>query len=407
MRDLTALPVTKRVASACVALVLFAGIVAASTKSDDGSVGQGRLTTKGRAAVTSVDGHRREVSGVVALHTGEIVEAVDGAMTIELPDGSVVEGRAAFKKSDATRLKIERPVELSAGDVLVVAARGTDIVAGGNHVHLAEGVDGDNAMRVSRSLAVGATVYRGVVSFDSAGQVRSIPALRTLEVSALGHPPAAPAPLQIDASDSWDRRFLGEAIDLGNTLDNYSRSYTQSLGSTNSASPAYYRSLFPSLRDEADLTAELLASTPHPPGETVIGAAIAALSRRGPFAQRWHDLFAFRDEGATWGLVVLDQGVAAGALLTEVKDALDATPFPFALGATSTTAGTTTTTTGSTSTTSTSTSTTESGGTTTTAPPPPPTTVVPAPPTGSPLVDTLVNDVNETLGGVVGQPPQP
>ena len=49
-------------------------------------------------------------------------------------------------------------------------------------------------------------------SFDSAGQVRDVPALRTLEVSALGRPPMVPAPLQIDEGDSWDRRFLAEAI---------------------------------------------------------------------------------------------------------------------------------------------------------------------------------------------------
>ena len=84
-------PATKRIALAAIAAVMFAGIVAAATKSDDGNVGEGRLTAHGRALITQVDGARREVSGVVALHTGDTVEAVDGTMTIDLPDGSTIE----------------------------------------------------------------------------------------------------------------------------------------------------------------------------------------------------------------------------------------------------------------------------------------------------------------------------
>jgi len=392
-------PATKRIAIATVAVVLFAGIVAATTKSDDGSVGEGRLTAHGRAAVTSVTGARHEVTGVVALHTGETVEAIEGTMSVELPDGSTVEGRASYKASDATRLKIVRPVELLAGDLLVVAKNGTDVLAAGNRIHLDESVDGDNAMRVTRSLAVGAGVYRGSVSFDSAGQVRSVAALRSLEVTSLGRP-TSPTALRVDDGDAWDRRFLGEAIDLGHTLDKYAASYTETLGTANSGSPAYYRSLLPSLADEAGFTADLLAESPHQPGDTIIGAAIAALSRRGGFAQRWHDVFAFRDARATWGLVALDQGVAGGPLLAEVQNALNQTPFPFAQGAPPTSALTPTTGTTAPSTPTT----TQPGGPTTTQPPPPPTTLAPVPPTGSPLVDGLVNDVNQILGGIVPKP---
>ena len=69
-------------------------------------VGEGRLSTRGRAAITAVSGARREVSGVVALHTGETVEAIEGALTVELPDGSVVEGRPRYKASDPTRVTV-------------------------------------------------------------------------------------------------------------------------------------------------------------------------------------------------------------------------------------------------------------------------------------------------------------
>ena len=384
---------------------MFAGVVAIATHTgDSGGVGDARLTTKGRALVTAVNGQRRTVTGTVALHRGETVEAVDGAMTIELPDGSTVEGRPSFKSSDPTRVKVAQPVELLAGDLLVVASEGTDVDAGGNRVHLDSGGDGPSAARVSRSLAVGAAVYRGTATLDSAGQARAIPALRALEVSALGRPPTAASPLKVDDTDTdpWDRR-LGEAIDLGHTLGNYAAAYTDTIAGGNGVTVGAYKQELPALADEADFTAALLAAAPpHSSGETFIGAAIASLSRRGSFADRWREMFRFRDAGANWGFVALDQGVASEPLLSAVQDALNAAPFGFALAVqTPPTAATASTAGGGPTTTP---PTTPPGGPTTTPPTTPPTTTI-VPPTGSPLVDGIVKNVNDLLGGLVGGRP--
>jgi hypothetical protein len=406
IRELTHHPATRRIAIASVALLLFAGIVAIATGTgSSGGVGDARLSTEGRALVTAVNGQRRTVTGTVALHRGETAEAVEGAMTLELPDGSTVEGRPGFKSSDPTRVKVAQPVELLAGDLLVTATAGTDVDSGGNRVHLDKGVDGASAARVSRSLAVGAAVYRGTATFDSAGQTRVIPALRSLDVSALGRPPAAASALKIDEAqtDPWDRRFLGEAIDLGRTLANYSTVYTQTLGAGNGVTVGAYKKALPSLADEADFTPALVAASPHDSGETFIGAAIASLGRRGPFAGRWRETFGFRDAGANWGFVALDQGVASDPLLSAIQDALNATQFQFALAAqppsTATTAsagpggGPTTT------------PTTQPGAPTTTTPPTTPPTTTLLPPTGSPVVDGLVKNVNDLLGGLAGGRP--
>ena len=427
IRELVDHPATKRIAFAAVAAVMFAGIVAAATKSDDGNVGEGRLTAHGRALVTQVNGARREVSGVVALHTGETVEAVVGAMTIDLPDGSTIEGRPPYRTSAATRVKIARPAELLDGDLLIVAKNGTDVLAAGNRIHLDPGSGSPNALRASRSLAVDASVFRGSATFDSAGQMRPIPALRALDVSALGRPPMATSPLDLDENDGWVRRFLGDAIDLEHTLDSYIQS-SVTLGTANSGTPGYYRSLVPSLANEAGLTSELLATSPHSPIDTIIGGAIAGLSHKADFATRWHDVFAFKDAGAKWGLVALDQNVEGAALLREVQSALNTAPLSFALrgSATNRTTPTTPSTSGTTTTQ-------PSGGAPTTQPSPPPTsptvpppTVPPptlpaptvptlppptvptlptAPQTGEPVVDGLVSSVNQLLGSVAGQPP--
>jgi hypothetical protein len=404
--DLAALPATRRIAIAAVALLLFAGVVAVATGTgSSGGVGDARLSTKGRAFVTAVNGQRRTVTGTVALHSGEIVEAVEGAMTLDLPDGATVEGRPSFKSSDPTRVKVANPVELLAGDLLVTATSGADVDSGGNRVHLDTGGDVPSAARLSRSLAVGAAVYRGTATLDSAGQTRAIPALRALEVSALGRPPTSASPLKVDETqtDPWDRRFLGEAIDLGHTLANYSTVYTKTLGG-NGVTVAAYAAVLGGLANEGDFTQTLLNEAPQESGEKFIGAAIAGLSRRGAFVDRWRATFAFRAAGANWGFVALDQGVASDPLLSAVQSALNATPFQFALAARpQPTATTTASASGGGPTTTPTTA--PSGPTTTTPPTTPPTTTV-VPPTGSPVVDGIVKNVNGLLGGLPkGRPP--
>ena len=403
--ELLAHPATRRIAIASVATVLFAGIVAVATRSgSSGGVGEARLSTKGRASVTAVDGQRRTVTGTVALHRGETVEAVEAAMTIELPDGSTIEGRPGFKSSDATRVKVAQPVELLAGDLLVTATAGTDVDSAGNRVHLDSAIDGVSAARLSRSLAVGAAVYRGAATFDSAGQTRAIPALRAIEVSALGRPPSSASPLKIDESqtDPWDRRFLGEAIDLGNTLANYSNVYTRTLGG-NGVTVGAYASVLPGLADEREFTNALLADSPSDSGEKFIGAAIASLSRKGTFVDRWRATFAFRSAGASWGFVALDQGVASDPLLRAVEDAINVTDFAFVPARPPSTAGTSPPATGGAPTTT-------PPGTppptpTTAAPPTPPPSTTLVPPSGSPVVDGIVKSVNDLLVGLVGDDP--
>lgn len=410
--ELTERPAARRIAIASVAVLLFAGIVAIATNSgDSGGVGDARLTTKGTAAVTNVNGQRRNVSGTVALHRGETVEAVDGELTIELPDGSTVKGRTSYKGSDPTRVKIAQPVELLAGDLLVTSNSGADVDSGGNRVHLDSSDDAVAAARVSRTLAVGAAVFRGSATFDSAGQTRTIPALRTLEVSSLGRPPASPSvliddPRKPDTIDPWDRQFLGEAIDLGGTLDTYADTYSQTLGPTNGVTIGGYKEALPSLTDEAEFTPALLAASPHKSGEFFVGAALASLSRSGSFGARWQQIFALYDAGMNWGFIALDQGVAADPLLSTIQDGLNKTRFPFAEAArTPATTGTTATTTGTSPTTTGATTPTSAPTTTPPTTPPPTTTLVPVPPTGSPLVDGIVKDVNSLLGGLLGGRP--
>jgi hypothetical protein len=251
--------------------------------------------------------------------------------------------------------------------------------------------------QVSRSLGMGVAAYDAEVLLDSAGQERTVPALREMRVPALGRPPQAPRPLAYDNNDPWDRRFLGSAIELGDRLEALADGYTQNLREGEGRTPGFFRLVLPGLDDEPDFDADLI-DLARPPGETLIGAAITDLGRRGRFTERWHSVFAFKDAGARWGLVALDQAVSGAPLLGAIEQAVSSSPLAFveptspATVASPPPTATTPTTTPSSTT-----------STPTTAPPstsPPPPVDLPDEPL-TPALEPVVDPVSEAVTGIV------
>ena len=277
----------RRVLIAVVALQLLVGVVAAVDRHDAGSSGDARLRTDGIAMLTRGNAPPLPVNGTFALLRGDVVEAAKGTMTIDVPGGAQLEGRTGAGQTAATKVLIAapgQPAELMTGELLVSASRGADIDAGGNRVHLDAGADGPSAMRVARSLAVGAGVYHGSATVDSAGQRRDVQALREIEVAVLGRPPTSPKPLKLNSDDQWDRRYLGAAIDLGRRLDELSTGYTSTLRRTDTRTVAFYRTLLPALATETSFTQTLLLGE-REQGELLVGGAIATLGRKATFAE--------------------------------------------------------------------------------------------------------------------------
>ncbi|MBV9412228.1 MAG: hypothetical protein JO148_11570, partial [Acidimicrobiia bacterium] len=137
--------------------------------------------------------------------------------------------------------------------------------------------------------------------------------------------PAAPTPLDYRADNPWDRRYLGDAIDLGDELQARSDGFTFQLASGEGHTAGFYRQLLPDLENEQAFTQALL--TPDmSPGDTLIGAAIAVQGKDGSFLDRWQSVFGFHSQGARWGLVALDQHVTRDPLLSTVDDALGRRP---------------------------------------------------------------------------------
>jgi hypothetical protein len=403
-------PVAQRIAAVVATTLFLIGIaVAAGRSGDDLAADEARLTTEGRVTVVRAGGDATDVSGTEILRRGDVVEAVDGTLVIELPDGSQLEGRSPITDgARATRLRLGlQGPQLLEGSLLVVAKTPVTVEAAGTTMTIDPPGDDDAVARVDRSLAVVTDAFRGNVTVDSAGVKRVIPPLRSMEVSVFGRPPTRPRPLTWDEADPWDQRFLGDAIALSRRLDRLSQAYTQSLAPGEGVTAGFYQLVVPALSGEPGFTQDLITAQ-RPPGETLVGATITMLGNGGTFRERWNEVFRFRDDGAAWGLVALDRGVEGEPVAAGIERALTATPFEFAQspiapppitvlpsGPTSPDEPVTTT-------------------TTTTSPPPPtspatsttepdaPLVENPVPETGVPLLDTLLEPVEDLLGGLLG-----
>jgi hypothetical protein len=286
--------------------------------------------------------------------------------------------------------------ELVAGDLLVVPASSLNVKSAGSDF----GVNGP--ARMSRSFAVTVASYQNGVSIRSAGSTLDVPGLRQASVAALGQVPPRAEPLQYQATDGWDRRFLADAIDVGLELDARSQSATAQFRGQGTT-PGFYRLLFPKLADEREFD-ETLIDKARPAGEHLVGVGIALAGSEGSFRSRWDRAFAFRGEGASWGLVAMDQRVhKVPGLVKSVDEALGRYRLPsdsrrtaLAGPTTPTTSGrptsgpSTTTTTGRRPGGSSTTSTTTTSTTSTTI----------APQTGIPIVDDTV----DTIGGLLPRP---
>jgi hypothetical protein len=361
--------------------------------------GEARLAASGRVQVATQAEDWRTSSGGT-LRSGDKVRVLDGSARLQFPGDRTVE----LRPGSAIQVGA-KPVVLG-GDVLVTVANEPLTVS----LPATDAKVSGGSARMQRGPSAVVASYSGAVDLDSAGRTLHVPALRQAVITAAGLIPNKPAPLAYDARDGWDRRFLGDAIDLGADLLARSRGFTAQLAPTEGHTAGFYRQLIPGLDGQPAFSQTLLDDA-RSPGETLVGAAIAADGHTGDFTDRWNEVFRFRDEGAAWGLVALDQQVGRVPLLTDIDDAIGrantvfATPALVAAAApvqatpvtapapTATTAATTTTARPATR------------PTTTTTPTTPPAGAPLGPPLAQPgngLLDTTVNGLLDTVGGLLG-----
>ncbi len=285
----------------------------------------GQLTVSGRAEVGAPGEDITEIRGTDTVEFGQRVSVREGTAAIALTGSGhrQVELRAAsnveLAKAANSRPPEVKPMVLG-GDVLATTGEAELGLTAG-----AVGVLVRGAAKVSMTAqSVVVSSYTGSAEVTAAGQTITVPALRQVVVPAAG-PVATPTPVAYHADDAWDMRYLGDAIALGNELDARSQGFSAQVGTTDGRTPDFYRRLLDRLAAEPSFTDESLA-VDRLPGETLVGAAIAVEGTMGSFEERWAKVFAFRDQGASWGLVALDQGVTRAPLVAVVDEGIGKGP---------------------------------------------------------------------------------
>jgi hypothetical protein len=311
-------------AAACVAAMFLVGCNRGGIPGD-----QARLSVDGQVQVDSARRLLQLSSGTHMLTVGDRVRVLSGTAALKRADGGTIELRRG------SEVRFAPNPALLAGSALAVSGDGPLVVeAAGTKLAVTRG-----AARVTRTLAVTAAAYTGTLTIDSYGRTLEVPALREGSVPAAGVVPAHARPIAYSAADEWDRRYLGVAIELADQLQARSDGLTSSLASGEGRSAGFYRTVLPALAGERQFVTGLVQPA-RQPGETLIGATLVEIGRQGTFAQRWTRAFGFRDEGASWGLVALDQGVNDVTRVTGDLDAaigraplLLAAPAPARVGA--------------------------------------------------------------------------
>jgi hypothetical protein len=384
--------------AAAVAGVLALSLAGCSSGSPPAA---GRLTVEGDAEVLRPGEDRLAVKGSRDLKVGDRVRIRQGTGVIRLSDDRRLEIRTGsdLELQAADGAAKVRP-SLMSGDLLVVSdAQPFAVGTSGADV----AVQGDT--RISRGVSLLVATYEGTAQLSAGGSTLTVPALRQAAIPATGQFPATVAPLEYSTSDSWDQRYLSDAIDLSNQLTGRSDGFAAQLGPNEGRSVAFFRDLFPRLAAEPAFTAALVNPI-RSPGETLVGAAITLEGTRGTFAERWASVFGFRDQRAPWGLVAKEQGVDRAAVIRVIDDAISRKPTEFATGPPSggspgslPSPGSLSTTTVPPRSTPTTVAPRPGATTTTTARPSGPTTTIVTGPlnTGSPLIDNTINSIVNTL----------
>lgn len=286
------------------------------------------LALQGSARITGPDERTIVSGGDHELREGDVVDLLDGEGALRMVDGGSIELRSR-RGPGGSRLALTEVPTLLAGDALVVAPAGRELAvdAGGARMRLNGG-----AGRISRSTATTFVVYEGVAAVSSGGRELpgGVPAMRQVVVPVLGKLPMSPSPLSFGTvADPWDRRFLGEVIDLEAALERRAIGFTTSLRDDFTPDVFFFHAVLPGLVHEPAFDQALLDEQQRPLGETLVGAAVALVGDGGEFDDRWREVFRLREEGAGWGVVAVDQRAPRAALMSALDEAVNRSPLFF------------------------------------------------------------------------------
>jgi hypothetical protein len=294
-------------------ILLVAMVTGACVGSAPGEDSMGRVRPLGGTVWLMHEGDVDLVSEPADLTSGdEVRTARDGRAEVELATGGTVE----LAPGAEVRVNGSGP-ELLAGDALVEASAPTGVAVpfptaqtaglGRVAVTAERGV-----FRLERGVSLRVAVYEGSVRIPGSGFEASVDRLREAVVAA-GIVPSNPRPLQVDPTDRWDLRMLGEAIALGDHLARLQQGLARQLP-RRGVGDTVRKALPPTLptgaamRHLADLS----------PAAALVAAVVADRAAREQGLAVTESLTGVVEElrlGASWIVVIAQRELAAEGLL--------------------------------------------------------------------------------------------
>jgi hypothetical protein len=305
-----------------VVVALLSSVLTAVLVSGEDEIGAGeaRLLPDGRVLVSHDGGEFAEAADDTTLGSGDRVRVASGSAVLELDDGATAELRRGSQVAIGAVTAAD--LRLEGGDLLLEVEKSQVEVDGGSAGITA----GAGAFKLRRSTSLVAGSYRGGLLLTGAGASLTVPAFREAAVAGTGTLPQDPRALQIDEDDAWDRKILGEVLDLDRRLLAFGRGFEAQLDEGAATDPSLYESLLPGLAP-SPLSADLLAG--RSAGENLLGLVIVDLSD-GPFETVFEEVFDFRALGARWGLVAADQELRSRRVVSSVEAAIGRAPLEIA-----------------------------------------------------------------------------
>lgn len=285
---------------------------------------------------------RAEAGGV--LRAAEVEGAVEVQAAGEagwrpLKPGAVVGPGSQVRAAAAALVRLaggKDAVEVTGGRLRVASASRLVLLEGRALVQAADG-----SMTIGDEPAsTVATIAKGIVRFDLgsriavyAGEagveaVRSyrVPLLRELAL-ATGDPELRPLRLVADGQDRWDKRYLGDAIELERQIDVVGRSLEQIYGAQVRDPLFYEKRVKPAsavafLRSGPLSLSALLSEVAPIDVLTAVVMGLRVAGSADKLAESFRNLLALFDAGASWGVIAAELGLPSAEVVAGLEQAL-------------------------------------------------------------------------------------
>jgi hypothetical protein len=281
-----------------VAVVLLGGACARGPEGGSGL----RLLPMGGQVRVQHDESWRTVTDSVSLAPGDRVETGErGRALVELPGGTL-------ELQPGTELRMGAVPELEQGSLLAQSVSGLAVGVGAVQVRAEEAL-----YRLDRSFSLRVGVYGGEVALPGSGWDGTVGSLRQVGVVA-DTVPRGPVALQVDPSDPWDDRILGQAIEIGGSLERYQQGLADQLPHRGGRD-AVARVL--QLDPRAILQGVPLRAPVSRLSEALVASVVAssaAPARKIAPEEAFRQVMALRDLGASWIVVAAEWQVARSVL---------------------------------------------------------------------------------------------